>query len=103
MSAIPTKYPDSAKSQSSKKSTFMVIGIIGAITAVGLFYMTWYVAPEQITEQVKIIAVTETGCIGETFDGFVVEISPCDAQSGDILMVPVDQKVKERALAMNPS
>ena len=102
MSAIPTKY-DSPKSTSNKKSTLMIIGIIGAIAAVGLFYMIWYVAPEQTIEQVKVIAVTETGCIGETFDGFAVNLGPCDAKPGDILMVPVDQKVKERALAMNPS
>ena len=103
MSAIPTKNNQSQKSESSKKTMFLVIGIIGAIAVVGLFYMLWYVAPEQSIEQVKVIAVTETGCIGETFDGFAVNIGQCDAQPGDILMAPIDQKVKERALAMNPS
>ena len=30
------------------------------------------VPPEEVVERVEIIAVTESGCIGETFDGYSV-------------------------------
>ena len=52
---------------------------------------------------VKIIAITEAGCIGETFDGFAVNIGDCEVLPGQYVDAPVDQKAKERATAMNPS
>ena len=103
MGAIPEKTTPEPKSTSGKKSTLMIVGILGAIAVVGLAYMTVFVSPEEVVEQVKIIAITESGCIGETFDGYAVNIGQCDAQPGDIIMAPVDQKVKERAYAMNPT
>ena len=103
MGAIPERASENKKSTSSKKSMIMVVGIIAGIALVGVSYMTIFVEPELIEEQVKVIAVTESGCIAETLDGFAVNIGQCDAQPGDILMAPVDQKVKERAMAMNPS
>ena len=82
----------------------MVIGGVIAAVAVSLFaYLMWYVAPEENIERVKIIAVTESGCIAETMDGFAVNIGECDAEAGDFVMAPVDQKAKERAAAMNPT
>jgi hypothetical protein len=81
----------------------MVIGIIAGIALVGVGYMTIFVEPELIEERVTVIAVTENGCIVETFDGFAVNIGQCNAKQGDIIMAPVDQKVKERAMAMNPT
>lgn len=101
MGAIPEKTTKSPPA--GKKSIIMIMGIIAAIAVVGLAYMTWYVAPAEVMERVKVIAITESGCIAETFDGFAFNIGQCKAQSGDIIMAPVDQKVKERALAMNPS
>ena len=53
------------KKSSDKKSLITVGGII-AIGAVLLFaYLMWYVAPDETMERVKIIAITESGCIGE--------------------------------------
>lgn len=63
----------------------------------------WYVSPVETTEFVKIVAVTENGCIAETFDGFAANIGNCNAQPGDYVSAAVDQKAKERAMAMNPS
>ena len=103
MGVIPEKVTEPKRKESDKKSLVIIVGILGAIAAVGLVYMTVYVAPEEVVEQVKVIAVTESGCIAETFDGFPVNIGQCNAQPGDVLMAPVDQKVKERALAMNPT
>ena len=99
MSAIKNK----PKKSSDKKSLITVGGII-AIGAVLLFaYLMWYVAPEETMERVKIIAVTESGCIGETFDGYSVNIGECEADPGEFVYALVDQKTKERAAQMNPT
>jgi flagellar basal body-associated protein FliL len=103
MGALPERITENKKSTSSKKSMIIVIGILAGIALAGVSYMMIFVEPELIEEQVKVIAVTESGCIAETFDGFAVNIGKCNAQPGDVLMAPIDQKVKERAMAMNPS
>ena len=63
----------------------------------------FYTAPETNMELVKIIAITDEGCIGETFDGFSVNIGDCNTQPGQYVDALVDQKVKDRAAAMNPT
>ncbi|QLH03744.1 hypothetical protein C5F47_00965 [Nitrosopumilus cobalaminigenes] len=63
----------------------------------------WYVAPEEYTERVEVIAVTDAGCIAETFDGYAVNIGDCQAQQGEYVNAVIDKKVKERAAAMNPT
>ena len=63
----------------------------------------WYVSPDVVVERVEVIAVTETGCIGQTMDGYPVNIGQCNAQPGDIILAPVDQKAKERQDLMNPT
>ena len=99
MSAIK-KQP---KPVTSKKSLIAVGGII-AIIGLSLFaYLMWYVAPEENIELVKVIAVTEEGCIGETLDGYSVNIGECQAQPGNYINAVVDQKAKERASLMNPT
>ncbi len=91
----------------SKKSGMNSILLVGGIIAAGailLFaYLMFYTAPVENIERVTIIAVTEDGCIGETVDGFSVNIGECQAQPGDNIMAPVDQKAKERAALMNPT
>ena len=91
------------KSSSGKQSLFIVGGVI-AVFAVSLFaYLMWYVTPEETSEFVKIIAITEDGCIAETLDGFAANIGSCQGEPGEYVMAVVDQKAKERATAMNPS
>ena len=102
MSAI-NRQPKKTNNSSDKKSIITVSGII-TIGAVLLFaYLMWYVAPEEIVESVKVIAITEEGCIGETYDGYSVNIGVCDASPGEWISVSVDQKTKERAAQMNPT
>jgi len=98
----------SAINRQSKKSTksnsLLIVGGIIAIASVLLFaYLMWYVEPVENKEMVKVIAITESGCIAETFDGFSVNIGQCQAQPGQYVDAVVDQKVKERAAAMNPT
>ena len=89
--------------KSGMNSTILVGGIIAAGAVVLFAYLMFYTAPEQNMEMVKVIAVTESGCIAETLDGFSVNIGECQAQPGDSVMAPVDQKAKERAASMNPT
>jgi len=91
------------KKSSDKKSLLIVSGILASVGLALLAYMLFFTAPEEVMERVEIIAVTEAGCIAETIDGFAVNIGPCQAQEGDFIVAPVDQKVKDRAAAMNPT
>lgn len=98
--AAPNRQP---KKSSEKRSLFIVSGILAAIGISLFVYLMWYTAPEKVEERVKIIAVTDGGCIAETMDGFAVNIGPCQAQEGDFIVALVDQKIKERAALMNPT
>jgi hypothetical protein len=92
-----------SKKTSDKRSLIIVSGILTTI-GISLFaYLMFYTAAEETTEWVKVIAVTESGCIAETLDGFAVNIGQCQTQEGQFVIAVVDQKVKERAAAMNPT
>jgi len=89
--------------KAGKNSTVIIGGVI-VISALLLFaYLMWYVEPEENIELVKVIAITETGCIAETMDGFAVNIGDCQANPGQYVDALIDQKTKERAAAMNPT
>ena len=99
MSAIN---PSKSKS-SSKRSLGLVSGVLAAIGISLFVYLMWYVSPDEVIERVQVIGVTSDGCIAETVDGFAVNIGQCNAHPGEYVMAPIDQKVKERAIAMNPT
>ena len=99
MSAISNK----PKKSSNTKNIGIVFGILSAIGISLFIYLMWYVAPDEILERVEVIAVTDDGCIGQTMDGFPVNLGECDAQPGDIILTQVDQKAKERQESMNPT
>ena len=102
MSAI-NRQPEKSNSSSNKKSLLVVGGVI-TIAAIILFaYLMWYVTPDVYTERVRVIAVTEAGCIAETYDGFAVNIGDCKAQQDEYINALIDKKLKERAAAMNPT
>ena len=99
MSAINNK----PKKTTDKHSILLVGGII-AVAASSLFaYLMFYTSPEHNMEMVKVIAITESGCIAETLDGYAVNIGDCKIQPGQYVDALVDQKVKERATLMNPT
>jgi len=100
MSAIPNK---KIKESKSYKNHFLIAGVLAGVGLALLAYLMFYVSPAESLETVKIIAVTDAGCIGETLDGYAVNIGPCQAESGDYISSYVDQKLKERAAAMNPT
>ncbi len=81
----------------------IVGGIIAAI-GISLFaYLMWYVSPDEVVERVKVVAITENGCIVETFDGHAINIGECNAEPGQFINAKIDQKIKERANLMNPT
>lgn len=95
------------KPREEKKFQVKSIVIIAAILVIvggSLFaYLMFYTAPETNIEMVKIVAITEAGCIAETLDGYSVNVGDCNSQPGQYIDALVDQKVKERAAAMNPT
>ena len=100
MSAINYK---KIKKSSNYKNHFIVAGILAALGIALLGYLMFYVAPAEVLETVKVVAVTDSGCIAETLDGHAVNIGNCNAEPGDYISALVDQKVKERAELMNPT
>ena len=99
MSAISPR----SKNSSNKRNIAIIAGILAAMGISVLGYLMWYVSPDVVVERVEVIAVTENGCIGQTMDGYPVNIGECDAQPGDVILAPVDQKAKERQDLMNPT
>ena len=91
------------KKSSDKKSLLIVSGILSVAALSLVAYMLFFTAPEEKSEWVKVIVITESGCIAETLDGFVVNIGQCQTQEGEMVIAVVDQKVKDRAAAMNPT
>lgn len=92
-----------SKKKSKNNSIFIVGGIIAAGALLLFVYLMWYVAPSENMELVRIVAVTESGCIAETSDGFAVNIGECRGKPDQYVMAPVDTKVRERAALMNPT
>jgi hypothetical protein len=88
--------------ENSKFTIFLVIAMVGVASS-SLVYLAWYMEPDEVTEKVKIIANTADGCIAESFDGFSVNIGPCDAEAGDVIVGTYDGKINERAILMNPT
>ena len=89
--------------KSSKNSTFIIAGVIALGAGLLFAYLMFYTSPENNMEMVKVIAVTEDGCIAETMDGYAVNIGECNAKPGQFVDALVDQKTKERAALMNPT
>ena len=87
----------------SKNSTFIIAGVVALGAGLLFAYLMLYTAPVEKIEMVKVIAVTDEGCIAETMDGYSVNIGNCDATPGQYVDALVDQKTKERAALMNPT
>ena len=99
MSAINNR----SDKKSSKNTTFVIAGVIAVGAGLLFAYLMFYTAPAEENELVKIIAVTDDGCIAETMDGYAVNIGDCNAKPGQYIDALVDQKTKERASLMNPT
>ena len=89
--------------KSDKNSTFIIAGVIAIGAGLLFAYLMFYTAPAETMELVKIIAVTDDGCVAETMDGYAVNIGNCNAKPGQYVDALVDQKTKERAALMNPT
>ena len=89
--------------KSSKNTTLIIAGAIVLVAGLLFAYLMFYTAPSETMELVKIIAVTDDGCVAETRDGYAVSIGECNAQPGQYVNALVDQKTKERAALMNPT
>ena len=99
MSAVNNK----SNKKSGKNTTLIIAGVIALGAGLLFAYLMFYTAPADKMEMVKIIAITNDGCIAETMDGFSVNIGDCNGQPGQYVNALVDQKTKERAALMNPT
>ena len=99
MSAVNNK----SNKKSGKNTTLIIAGVIALGAGLLFVYLMAYTAPAEKMEMVKIIAITNEGCIAETMDGFSVNIGDCNGEPDQYVNALVDQKIKERAALMNPT
>ena len=99
MSAVNNK----SNKKSGKNTTLIIAGVIALGAGLLFAYLMFYTAPAEKMETVKIIAITNEGCIAETMDGFSVNIGDCNGEPNQYVNALVDQKTKERAALMNPT
>ena len=99
MSAVNNR----SNKKSGKNTTLIIAGVIALGAGLLFAYLMFYTAPADKMELVKIIAITNDGCIAETMDGFSVNIGDCNGEPGQYVDALVDQKIKERAALMNPT
>ncbi len=83
------------------KNYALIFGAIVLVAVLGVSYMIWFTSPNYVVQTVTIIANTENGCIGETMNGFSVNIGPCDAQPNDVISAKYDTNILKREIAMN--
>jgi flagellar basal body-associated protein FliL len=99
MSAVDNR----SNKKSNKNTTLIIAGVIALGAGLLFAYLMFYTAPAEKMEMVKIIAITNDGCIAETMDGFSVNIGDCNGEPDQYVNALVDQKTKERAALMNPT
>ena len=99
MSAVNNR----SNKKSGKNTTLIIAGVIALGAGLLFAYLMLYTAPAEKMEMVKIIAITNEGCIAETMDGFSVNIGDCNGEPDQYVNALVDQKIKERAALMNPT
>ncbi|MCA9820300.1 MAG: hypothetical protein KC440_06025 [Nitrosarchaeum sp.] len=99
VSAINNK----SKTITDKRSILLVSGIIIVAASLLFVYLIFYTSPEYHMEMVKIITITESGCIAETLYGHAVNIGDRKHKPGQYVYTLVDQKVKQHAALMNPT
>ena len=66
--------------------------VLAVLSGLGLLMITtiapiWHWMPVQITEEGKVVAITENGCVIDTPSVSMPVIQDCDAQPGDVIEV----------------
>ena len=75
----------SQQAKQQKTPVLKFLTIVSIATAVILVFTItpWNIIPTSITEDVKVIATTELGCVGESVLGHSVVVENCSAKVGD--------------------
>ena len=75
------------QTKQQKSPALKFLAIISIATAVILVFTItpWNIVPTSVTEDVQVIATTETGCVGESSLGHSVVVENCQAKVGDII------------------
>ena len=79
----------------------IAVAIVVIVMATAVFPF-WNLLPRNITEEVKVVQVDESGCTVETSDHFIIKIGPCDGKPGETITATFDGKIKDRARAFSP-
>ena len=67
------------------RRTIMTLMITGIAVVIMFTVTPWNILPTQVTEDVRVLAVTEDGCVGESQYGVSVVVPECSAQVGDMV------------------
>ena len=73
------------KQQKPPALKFLAIILIATAVILVLTITPWNIIPMSITEDVKVIATTELGCVGESVLGHSVVVENCSAKVGDTI------------------
>lgn len=87
----------------STNAVFVAILIcIVVVILVFTAFPFWNLIPSMVTETGTIVFKSESGCVVETTDKFLVDVDSCDGNMGDTTHVTFDVKIKQRARAFLP-
>ena len=76
------------KQKQTKKTprlAFMAMIAAGAAVVLVFTLTPWNFIPTEITEDVRVLGITEDGCVGESQYGVSVVVPDCDAKVGDVV------------------
>jgi hypothetical protein len=79
-----------------------VLVCIAIIILAFIVFPFWNLIPDMVTETGTIVLKSESGCVVETTDKFLVTVDSCDGNVGDVTHVEFDVKIKQRARAFLP-
>lgn len=79
-----------------------VLTCIAFVILAFIVFPFWNLIPSMVTETGTIVFKSESGCVVETTDNFLVSVDTCDGNVGDTTHITFDVKIKQRARAFLP-
>lgn len=87
----------------STNSVFIAVLVCIAIVILAfVVFPFWNLIPNMVTETGTIVFKSESGCVVETTDHFLVSVDSCEGNVGDTAHITFDAKIKQRARAFLP-
>ncbi|HSB57823.1 MAG TPA: hypothetical protein VLD38_08470 [Nitrosopumilaceae archaeon] len=87
----------------STNAVFIAVLIcIAFVILAFIVFPFWNLIPSMVTETGTIVFKSDSGCVIETTDKFLVNVDSCSGNVGDTTHVTFDVKIKQRARAFLP-